>query len=65
MSNIEEAVDASIEAGAILYQSGIISITPRDPDRPPVNPNAKVTGNLKRAIGYKKIGKFHYVVGVR
>lgn len=62
---IEEAVDGAIEAGALVYVDGIISITPRDLRRPPKDLNQKVSGDLKISINNKRIGLGKQVVGVR
>lgn len=53
---IEQAMEVALTGGIQHLTNKIIEITPRDPARPPKNRNAKVTGNLKRSIGYEKVG---------
>jgi hypothetical protein len=59
---IEEAVDGAVEAGALVYVDGIVEITPRDIRRPPKDITTPVSGDLKRAIGHKRVGLGQYVV---
>jgi len=46
-------------------QDEVVKITPRDPQRPPKNMKANVTGNLKKSIGIQKVTPLSYLVGVR
>jgi HK97 gp10 family phage protein len=61
---IHKAVELALEEWARAFVDEIVKITPRDPQRLPKNPNAKVTWNLKRSIQYEKISDSHFRVGV-
>jgi len=63
INNFEDLLDNAIEELSIKAVSKIQDITPRDKNRMPKNPNAKVTWSLKRSIWYNKESKFNYKVG--
>ena len=52
-----------MEELAIFATAEVQQITPRDLKRPPKNRNARVTGSLKRSIGYERVTKYKYKVG--
>lgn len=54
----EKAMVDSVE----MLEDKIKSITPRDPARPPKNPDVPVTGNLKRSIGHKQLDQFKFII---
>jgi len=60
---INKAMSMALYDSVLLLQERIIEITPRDLKRPPKNPSAKVTGNLKRSIAYQKMSEFQYKIG--
>ena len=43
--------------------SDIQDITPRDRKRPPKDTSVKITGSLKRSIGWEKVNQYKYKVG--
>lgn len=67
-----EMLGNALEDTAQYVATEVRRITPRDPQRMPKNPNAKVTGNLKRAIvdsnwsypWVEKRSNLHYIVWV-
>lgn len=60
---LEDALEFALDDTVLRIRSMVRDIAPRDPRRPPKNPNAKVTGNLKRSINSEKVGKFSHIVG--
>ena len=40
------------------------NLTPRDRNRMPQNPDAKITGNLKRATQNEQVSKYKWKIGV-
>lgn len=64
IDNITKAVNLALEEGARVLQGEIVQITPRDPNRLPIDPSKRVTGLLKRSVQYEKVSDTFYKVGV-
>lgn len=62
---IQQAAEIAVYEWALTLQDEVVKITPRDPQRPPKNMKANVTGNLKKSIGIQKVTPLSYLVGVR
>jgi hypothetical protein len=60
---IKDAIEFALDDTVLMWRDFVRDITPRDPMRPPKNPNAKVTGNLKRSISSEKLWRFEHVIG--
>jgi len=59
---MNNAVEYALTEVVLTAEEKIIEITPRDPNRPPENINAKVTGSLKRSITHEQIERFKFAI---
>jgi hypothetical protein len=60
---IKDALEFGMDDVVLMLEGEVKDITPRDPTRLPKNPNAPVTGNLKRSIKSDKISKYKHIIG--
>ncbi len=64
-ATIDKALGMALLDSVQLLEEEILKITPRDPRRPPKDPSRRITGNLKRSIGYQQVGEFEYIIGTK
>jgi len=60
----EDILEEALFDSVLFLQDKITDITPRDPNRLPENPNAKVTWNLKRSVTVNKQWPLKYAIWV-
>lgn len=65
MGRIEFATQKALYKTTLRLVDETQKITPRDPKRPPNDPEQHVTGNLKRSIWLEKVNDYEYKVGTQ
>jgi hypothetical protein len=60
---IKDALEFGMDDVVLMLEGKVKDITPRDPERLPMNPDAPVTGNLKRSITTNKESKYKHIIG--